>query len=95
MENRIMQREESLDRRNDALDRKEHQLSSLQGQPDKRKNEVDSLYQRQMSELERISALTRKGSVADPAGTARPSDAGIRPPHRRNTEFHSLPPGPG
>lgn len=62
MENRIMQREESLDRRNDALDRKEHQLSSLQGQLDKRKNEVDSLYQRQMSELERISALTREGA---------------------------------
>ena len=60
MENRILQREESLDRRNDSLDRKEHQLSSLQGQLDRRKNEVDALYGRQMSELERISALTKE-----------------------------------
>ena len=59
MENRIMQREESLDRRNDSLDRKEHQLSSLQGQLDRRKNEVDALYGKQMSELERIAALTQ------------------------------------
>ncbi|MDO5107808.1 MAG: ribonuclease Y [Coriobacteriaceae bacterium] len=60
MENRILQREESLDRRNDSLDRKEHQLSSLQGQLDRRKNEVDALYGQQMSELERISALTKE-----------------------------------
>ena len=60
MENRILQREESLDRRNDSLDRKEHQLSSLQGQLDRRKNEVDALYGHQMSELERISALTKE-----------------------------------
>ncbi len=60
MENRILQREETLDRRNDSLDRKEHQLSSLQGQLDRRKNEVDALYGRQMSELERISALTKE-----------------------------------
>ena len=37
MENRILQREESLDHRNDALDKREHQLSSLQGQLDRRK----------------------------------------------------------
>ena len=60
MENRIMQREESLDHRNDALDRKEHQLSSLQGQLDRRKNEVDSLYKKQTTELERIADLTRE-----------------------------------
>ena len=60
MENRILQREETLDRRNDSLDRKEHQLSSLQGQLDRRKNEVDALYGKQMSELERISALTQE-----------------------------------
>ncbi len=60
MENRILQREESLDRRNDSLDRKEHQLSSLQGQLDRRKNEVDALYGQQMTELERISALTKE-----------------------------------
>ena len=65
MENRILQREESLDRRNDSLDRKEHQLSSLQGQLDRRRNEVDALYGRQMSELERISALTKEDAHAE------------------------------
>ncbi|SEH61347.1 MULTISPECIES: ribonuclease Y [Atopobiaceae] len=59
MENRIMQREESLDRRNDALDRKEHQLSSQQGQIDRRQNEVNELFARQTSELERIADLSR------------------------------------
>ncbi len=59
MENRIMQREESLDKRNDSLDRREHQISSLQSAVDKRKNEVDSLYEKEISELERIGALTR------------------------------------
>ncbi len=59
LERRIMQREETLDRRNDSLDRKEHQLSSLQGQLDRRKNEVDALFGKQMSELERISSLTK------------------------------------
>ena len=59
LENRIMQREESLEHRNDALDRKEHQLSSMQSSLDKRKNEIDSLYDQQVSELERISVLTR------------------------------------
>lgn len=65
MENRIMQREESLDRRNDSLDRKEHQLSSLQSSLDRRKNEVDALYGKQMDELERISALTQDDAKAE------------------------------
>ena len=60
LENRVMQREESLDRRNDALDKREHQLSSQQGQIDKRSRELDELYSRQTSELERISELTRE-----------------------------------
>ena len=60
MENRIMQREESLDNRNSALDRREGQLSNLQSKLDRRRNEVDSLYAQQEAELERISALTRE-----------------------------------
>ena len=58
LENRIMQREESLDHRNDALDRREHQLSSLQGQLDRRKNEVEEMFAKQQSELERIAGLS-------------------------------------
>ncbi len=59
LENRLMQREESLDRRNDALDKREHQLSSQAGQIDKRSREVEALYARQATELERIAELTR------------------------------------
>ena len=55
LENRLMQREESLDRRNDALDK----LSSQAGQIDKRSREVEALYARQATELERIAELTR------------------------------------
>ncbi len=90
LENRIMQREESLDRRNDAVDRKEHQLSSLQGQLDKRKNEVDQLFHKQTSELERIADLTkedahqelldrvRSESVRDEAQILRESEQRVR-----------------
>ena len=59
MENRIMQREETLDRRSETLDKKEHQLSSLQGQLDRKKHDVDELFVKQTTELERISTLTR------------------------------------
>lgn len=60
LEGRIIKREETLDKRSDSLDRKEHQLSSLQGQLDRRKNDLDALYTRQTSELERIAALTQE-----------------------------------
>ena len=90
LENRIMQREESLEHRNDALDRKEHQLSSLQSSLDRRKNEIDDLYARQMSELERISVLTqaqakdelldrvRAETVRDEAQILRESEQRVR-----------------
>ena len=55
-----MQREESLDRRNDALDKREHQLSSQAGQVEKRKAQLDELMTKQTAELERISELTRE-----------------------------------
>lgn len=60
LESRIMQREESLDRRNDALDRREHQLSSQAGQLEHRSAEVEELIDKQSSELERISSLSRE-----------------------------------
>ena len=55
-----MQREESLDRRNDALDKREHQLSSQAGQVEKRSRELEELCAKQTSELERIADLTRE-----------------------------------
>jgi ribonuclease Y len=57
-ENRISQREESLDRRNDALDAREHQLSSQAGNIERKLREANDLYEKQTSELERISGLS-------------------------------------
>ena len=59
LENRVMQREESLDRRNDALDKREHQLSSQAGQVERRSRELEALYAKQTTELERIAELSR------------------------------------
>ena len=49
LENRVMQREESLD-----------QLSSQQGQIEKKSRELNELYEKQTDELERIAELTRE-----------------------------------
>ncbi|MBE5024638.1 ribonuclease Y [Olsenella sp. DSM 107455] len=90
LENRIMQREESLDHRNDALDRREHQLSSLQGQLDRRKSDLDELFDRQSAELERIAGLSsdeahdellarvRSESVREEAQILRESEQRVR-----------------
>ena len=90
MENRILQREESLDHRTDALEKREHQLSSLQGQLDRRKNDLDSLVSQQSQELERIASLTkdeahdellsrvRSESVRDEAMILRESEQRVR-----------------
>ena len=91
LENRIMQREESLDHRNDALDRREHhQLSSLQGQLDRRKNDLDEMIERQGAELERIAGLSsdeahdellarvRAESVREEAQILRESEQSVR-----------------
>ena len=65
LENRVMQREESLDRRNEALDKREHQLSSQAGQIEKRSREVDSMFEQQVTELERISDLSVEDAHAE------------------------------
>ena len=59
IENRIMQREETLDKRSDSLDKREHQLSSLAGQLDKRERDLDALAASHAAELERIAGLTK------------------------------------
>ncbi len=65
LENRIIQREESLDRRNDTLDKREHQLSSQRGQLERRTRDLDELFAKQTSELERISELTSAEARAE------------------------------
>ncbi|MCH3943163.1 MAG: ribonuclease Y [Atopobiaceae bacterium] len=90
LESRMMQREESLDRRNDSLDKREHQLSSRQGEVEKRARDLDEVYGKQTSELERISGLTadeahgeildrvRKDTVVEEAQILRDSEQRTR-----------------
>lgn len=90
LENRIMKREETLEHRNSTLDRKEQQLSGMQSSLDKKRNEVDRLYTQQVSELERISSLTkdeahkelldrvREDTIKEEAQIIRDSEARIR-----------------
>ncbi|AMA64109.1 MAG: ribonuclease Y [Kurthia gibsonii] len=65
-ENRLLQKEENLDRKDDALnkreaglERKESGLADRQQHIEQMESKVDELLQKQESELERISALTR------------------------------------
>lgn len=57
-ENRISQREESLDRRVESLDTREHQISSLQGQLDRRAHELEDLSAEIGTRLERVAGMT-------------------------------------
>ena len=57
-ENRVSQREESLDRRVESLDAREHQISSLQGQIERRERDVAQVEQKASQRLERIAGMT-------------------------------------
>lgn len=57
-ENRLSQREESLDRRVESLDAREHQISSLQGQLDRRSRDLDAAQQEINSRLETIAGMS-------------------------------------
>ena len=57
-ENRVSQREESLDRRVESLDAREHQISSLQGQIERRERDVAKVEQEASQRLERIAGMT-------------------------------------
>ena len=57
-ENRVLSREENLDRKQAALEKKEAQLQAREEKITERTREVDSLYDRGIAELERISGLT-------------------------------------
>ena len=70
-ENRLVQREENLDRKDDALnkrevgfERKEDALASRQQHIEQMESKVDELVNKQQSELERISNLTREEAKA-------------------------------
>ncbi|GHU10214.1 ribonuclease Y [Betaproteobacteria bacterium] len=59
LENRLMQREESLDKRVEALDSREHQLSSLSGQMEKKDKDLTEALARVGEDLERIAQMNR------------------------------------
>lgn len=59
-ERRLIQKEETLDRKADAYEKKEEQLNKRLEELDKQKEEIESLHEKQVKELERISGLTRE-----------------------------------
>ena len=58
-ENRINQKEENLDKKTDNIERKEQSLASRQKSLEKKEQEIAEITKKQMTELERISGLTR------------------------------------
>ena len=58
LENRLVQREESIDRRVETLDKREHQLSSMQGQITKRESDLEELIAEAHSRLESLAGMT-------------------------------------
>ncbi|MDH3674211.1 MAG: ribonuclease Y [Anaerolineae bacterium] len=58
-EERLQKRHENLDRRLENLEKRERNLNKRQGQMDRKANEIDKLNEQRLSELERVSAMTR------------------------------------
>ena len=58
-EERVQKRHENLDRRLETLERRERNLNKRQSQIDRKANEIEKLNEQRLSELERVSAMTR------------------------------------
>jgi ribonuclease Y len=58
IEQRLVQKEESLDRKIEALDRRDEAIREREAQVESLRAEAESLRQRQLQEFERISSLT-------------------------------------
>lgn len=58
-ERRITQKEETLDRKTEALEKKDNQLNQRLKEYEKKKKEIAEIETKQITELERISGLTR------------------------------------
>jgi ribonuclease Y len=65
LENRLVQREESIDRRAESLDKREHQLSSLQGQITKRESDLEEIIAQEQSKLESLAGMTADQAKAE------------------------------
>ena len=59
-ERRLIQKEESLDRKLDTADKKEQQLNAGQRELQKRRDELEVLFKKQLDDLERISGMSRE-----------------------------------
>jgi ribonuclease Y len=57
-ERRLLQKEESLDKKLESLERKEEQVANKEKRIEDTQAQIDLLYKKQFSELERISGLT-------------------------------------
>jgi ribonuclease Y len=57
-ERRLMQKEETLDRKQEALEKREETIGKKEQEIEERHRETETLYQKQVQELERISGLT-------------------------------------
>ncbi|OPY58207.1 MAG: Ribonuclease Y [Pelotomaculum sp. PtaU1.Bin035] len=58
LERRLVQKEENLDRKTDSIEKKEEILSRKESEIDATKAQLAEVYNKQLSELERISGLT-------------------------------------
>ena len=59
-EKRLFQREEALERRSDNFERKEKELERNIQDLDKKKKSLDEMYDKQLTELQRIAGLSRE-----------------------------------
>ncbi len=58
LENRLMQREESIERRAESLDKREHQLSSLAGQVQKQEKDLELAIAEEKARLEQLAGMS-------------------------------------
>jgi ribonucrease Y len=58
LENRLLQREESIERRAESIDKREHQLSSQVGQVEKRAKDLEDAIAEEKTRLETLAGLT-------------------------------------
>jgi len=63
-ERRLQRRRENLDHRLDALERREQKMEDVKRRLDRRQSELDKAWEKQVAELERISALTTEEAKA-------------------------------
>ena len=59
-EARIIQKEENLERRSENFEKKERQIEQTRQDLDTRSQELESLYEKEMEELQRITGLTKE-----------------------------------